>query len=331
MTNDSDTQNLARERSSREQLGLLGVPPFDSIQELALLTRVRSERIALMIRYPDRFYCTYFILKKSGALRKINQPTKEVKAIQAWILRNILDKLTPSRHATAFIKGKKLSDNVNPHRNNRYFACLDIEDFFPSIGEQQIFRLFHLIGYGYNAAFILTQLCTYRESLPQGGVTSPSLSNLITSRLDRRLSGYTSLRNITYTRYADDMTFSCNNRILLNKSLNFLKTIVEDEKFIINEKKTRLMGPKIHCRVTGLVKNSSEPKFGIGYRNKRNMRAAMHALVAGRPADEKYATEESISGWLNFLKAVDKPSYDSLSAYWTKLKQKYAAQSSESM
>lgn len=47
-------------------------------------------------------------------------------------------------------------------------------------------------------------------------------------------------------RYADDLTFSCDNRDLLRNIYGMIKKIVEDEGFTVNSKKTQFMTPKIH-------------------------------------------------------------------------------------
>ena len=115
-----------------------------------------------------KFYKRYKIDKSDGSKRLIMQPSSELKAIQAWILRNILEKLRPSRYATAYIKGLGLAANIKPHKNNRYFICLDLEEFFPSISFRRIMNLFSLIGYSSTAAYFLTNLTTCDNILPQG-------------------------------------------------------------------------------------------------------------------------------------------------------------------
>lgn len=311
-------------KNSTERLRLLNLPVFSNVTELANLIHVHPKRLSVLSKSSARFYKKYTIPKRSGGDRQIRQPSKEMKGIQAWILRNILDKLASSEHATAFIRGKGLSYNVIPHSNNRYFACLDIEDFYPSINFHRVKSLFEIIGYFGSAQTVLADLCTCDIGLPQGGITSPSISNLIASRLDRRISGYTSRRNITYTRYADDMTFSSNNRAVLNKSIKTINAIIESEHFIPHPDKYRVMGPRIHCHVTSLVKSSSEPVFGIGKKKKRNMRRIMHHLVTGQSIDDKYSTGRSIDGWLSFVKSVDAPSNEQMYIYWEKLKKKYS-------
>ena len=195
-------------KNNIQLLRLMNLPVFSDVDELADLIHMRSATLMNFVVLPDKFYRRYTIPKPSGGVREIRQPRKDLKGIQAWILQNILNKLASSSYATAYIKKKNISNNVLPHRNNRYFVCIDLEDFFPSISIRRVANIFSLIGYSNNAAFVLARLCTCHGHLPQGAVTSPSLSNLIAAKLDRRIAGYTSRRNITYTRYSDDITLS---------------------------------------------------------------------------------------------------------------------------
>ena len=297
------------------------MPVFSSFNELSELCHISTDRLIAISHNSYSFYRRTSMLKKDGKLRIIHQPTKEVKAIQAWILRSLLDKIHPSHHATAFRKGLSIRENIEPHASNRFFLCLDIKDFFPTITRKEVSFLFQNIGYLQDQADILSRLCTCGNILPQGGVTSPSLSNLVVNRMDRRLSGYCSKKNIIYTRYADDMTFSSNNRNILNSAKKFIMKIVEDEGFVINEKKTHFTGPKMNTTITGVVKNSSEPCFGIGKRKKTHMRSVLFNLIINhRSIDEKYNSEKSFNGWLSYVKSIDERSYDYFIRYKERLK-----------
>jgi hypothetical protein len=83
--------------------------------------------------------------------------------------------------------------------------------------------------------------------------------------------------------------------------------------------KLRVLGPRRSCSITGLVKNNSESKFGIGKRKKRQMRAVMHHYVFHLSKDKKYNSKESINGWLNYLRSVDKESFEQMNDYWQRL------------
>ena len=309
-------------KSNTELLRLMNLPVFSDEKELASLIHVDPGRIKKLSIYSHRYYKKYNIPKSNGKIREIKQPRKDLKGIQAWILRNILDKLNPTVFATAYIKGKNISSNVTPHCNNKYFMLLDLEEFFPSISIRRAEKIFSLIGYSKEAVHILSMLCTCDGSLPQGAVSSPSLSNLIAAKLDRRIAGYTSKRNIAYTRYADDITLSSNNPVTLCKSLPIILKIIKSENFEPNMNKLRVLGPKKSCFITGLIKNNSEPKFGIGRKKKREMRAVIHHFLFGLSKDNKYTSKESILGWLNYLKNVDEVSFEQVNSYWNRLKKK---------
>jgi len=142
----------------QQRLRLLGLPVFNSIDGLASLLHVSTARLTILAGHAERFYCTYRIPKRTGGWRKISQPSREFKGVQAWILRNILDKLSASPHATAYLPGKGLYDNVAPHTGNRYFLSLDLKDFFPSIHRRRVQHLFELVGYDRQTASLLSNL-----------------------------------------------------------------------------------------------------------------------------------------------------------------------------
>lgn len=310
-------------------LSLLGLPSFDTVEELAALIHIDESRLAILAKVPEHFYRRYLVLKRPllRGTREIQSPSKELKAVQAWILRNILDKLSPSPYATAYVKGRRLLDNVDPHMNNRYFLAVDIRDFFPSVKLSLVNKLFERIGYSKQAAKILRRLCGYYTGLPQGGVTSPALSNLVCLRLDRRLAGLASRRNIVFTRYADDITFSTNNRNALPRLLPTTYRILRDTGFEPNQEKTRLLGPRTRCVITGLVKSSRDPIFGIGRRKKVAMRSIMHNFLARGIAHPDYPSEASIEGWIQFAKSVDRAAHEQMLRYWSAQKTKYPPRS----
>jgi RNA-directed DNA polymerase len=304
-------------------MSLLGLPSFNTTEELAALIHIDEGRLVTLTEIPERFYRRYRIPKRHRGWREIQSPSKELKAIQAWILRNILDKLSSSAYATAYTKGRGLLDNVNPHLNNRYFLSIDIRNFFPSVSAARVRELFVRIGYSKDAAKTLCRLCSFFRGLPQGAVTSPALSNLVCVRLDRRLSGLTSRRNIVFTRYADDMTFSTNNRDALPRLLPLAYQILRDMGFEPNERKTRMLGPRARCAITGLVKNSTHPAFGIGRKKKTAMRSIMHNFLARGIEHPDYPNESSIEGWINFAKTVDPASHEQMLRHWNAQKKKY--------
>jgi retron-type reverse transcriptase len=117
--------------------------------------------------------------------------------------------------------------------------------------------------------------------LPQGACTSPGLSNQVARRLDRRLTGLAAKLGLTYTRYADDLTFSGDDA--LEKRVGYLmarvRHIAQDEGFTVNESKTRVLRRSTAQMVTGLVVND---RPGVRRDEVRRIRAILHrARTAG--------------------------------------------------
>ena len=306
-------------KSKVNLLRTLQLPVFSTISELASAMHLSSKLVFLYSKFSSRYYFRYAIPKTHGGYRVIRQPNRTLKGLQAWVLRTILDRLPKSAQATAYIQGISLTQNVLPHQDNRFFLCMDLEDFFPSISIRRVASVFRQVGYSGRMAHVMGAICTCDGSLPQGGVTSPALSNLIAANLDRRIAGFADRRNVAYTRYADDITLSANDPKLLTTALSTVTEIITSEQFLPNNKKTRIMGPGRQCRITGLIKNEIDPKFGIGKKKKRRMRGIMNRIVTGRGSFSRYQDEASIVGWLNFLKSVDAEGYRQMKGYWDKL------------
>ena len=301
---------------------MFGLPAVRDVHSLAEVMSLSPGLLYKLSAVNHRFYRRFGVPKKSGGTRIIFNPSREMKAVQAWILRNILDKLQVHQAATAFRRGVGLLQNADPHVRNRYFLCLDMEEFFPSIPYAKVYTVFRSVGYFPHVAHILSCLCTCEGTLPQGAVTSPALSNIICFRLDRRISAFVGRRNITYTRYADDLTFSSMSPNRLAAIMPTIRHIVEDEGFALNKAKTRRMGPRQQCRLTGLV--VADGRVGIGRKRKRQIRAAIHHLLT-EDMDEQQREQRRahVQGWLAFMNCVDEPGLRQLHRHYSVLAERH--------
>src|SRR5690606_10826026 len=126
-----------------------------------------------------------------------------------------------------------------PHIGSTSLLTVDLKDYFPSIKRKQVFNIFKAIGYNNLISVVLSNICTYKNSLPQGGPCSPKLANLASWRLDVRIQGYVGRRGINYTRYADDLSFSGITPMKVVQIIPMVKKIIKDENFQINPSKTR--------------------------------------------------------------------------------------------
>ena len=83
------------------------------------------------------------------------------------------------------------------------------------------------------------KIVSYKGKIVQGAVTSPAISNLVFRSLDIRITKYCQPFGITYTRYADDLLFSCNHKKIFSYSFQkCIQAILSDKGFTLNIDKT---------------------------------------------------------------------------------------------
>lgn len=251
---DSEIENLLDYAQSLHEKGL---PIIYDQEHLSLLLGCDYSFLLAISNSQQYFYRPYEIPKKHGGIRLILEPYPDLKDIQTWVLKNILEAASKdmvSPLAKAFVPGKNLRDNARFHRNTNIVVALDLHDFFGSIKESQVYEVFSKMGYKKTVVVFLTQLCTLGRCLPQGAPTSPMLSNMVFYDLDQRLFHYCRLRNIRYTRYADDLTFS-GEYIDVDRLVKYVRMLVGTKRFKLNDEKTKVMRKGACQMVTGVVVN----------------------------------------------------------------------------
>ncbi|GHU27076.1 hypothetical protein AGMMS50256_06000 [Betaproteobacteria bacterium] len=234
-------------------------------------------------------YHARWVEKKSGGIRLIEAPKEELRAIQRRILRGILGRVPVHPAAYGCVPGRSVLDNAALHAGSPLLLKLDLQDFFVSIRGTRVHALFRTLGYPRTLARYLTGLTTHctplrvlrdvpqeeypgpeerqrrrvwarqfmERHLPQGAPTSPALANLCAWRLDVRLSGAAKECQARYSRYVDDMVFSCadGNPARGRRILNMVQGIILEEGFSPNWRKTRILPSGVSQRITGLVVN----------------------------------------------------------------------------
>ena len=81
---------------------------------------------------------------------------------------------------------------------------------------------------------LLTNLCMYNESLPQGAPTSDDISNIVMRSFDENTGKWHLNKNISYTRYSDDLTFSGDFNCY--EVIYFVENLLKKEGFLLNKK-----------------------------------------------------------------------------------------------
>ncbi|WP_096187066.1 reverse transcriptase family protein [Evansella halocellulosilytica] len=195
----------------------------------------------------NRYYTKRKIPKKNG-FRTINclEKNSALSKIQQSIRLNFLNKVSIPNYVYGFVSGQSYSDYLKPHVRQKYFLRLDIKNFFENITSQTIesvfsyyFRLNTNTNNDEELQFFI-DLVTLNGKLPQGAITSPTISNIVFRQLDIRINKYCKKFNINYSRYADDLLFSSDNDFLHKEFfIKKIKYILSSRGFEINKHKIR--------------------------------------------------------------------------------------------
>ena len=289
--------------------------------ELAIFLEIPLRKLThiLYCEKPNNLYYSFDIKKKNGGTRHINAPKDELIGLQRKIAKALedyeeklrKDKNIKSNISHAFEKNKSIITNAQIHRNKRIVINLDLKDFFPSIHFGRVLGFFTKnkdYNLSYEVAVILAQLCCLNGCLPQGAPTSPILSNLICRILDIRLLKLAKKYRVDYTRYADDLTFSTNNKAFLDMQSEFLEEITAEINragFNVNDKKTRIIFRNSKQEVTGLIVNK---KINVDRHYYRETRAMAHSLYVNNEffINGVKGTINHLEGRFSFINQIDK-------------------------
>ncbi|MBQ1601104.1 MAG: RNA-directed DNA polymerase [Ruminococcus sp.] len=248
------------------------LPFLYDTHQLADFLKTGRKTLFDLTNHPEACYSTVSVPKKSGGTRTLNVPNDRLKAIQRKILCGILAYLPVSKHAAAYHKGARLTDNAAAHIHHRYLLKLDLSDFFGSIRFDSVFcAAFNAHYFPRQIGVMLTSLCCFDDVLPQGAPTSPALSNLVMKRFDNSFGVWCSARGFSYTRYCDDIAVSGNCPVY--PAYKKARLLLENSGFEINDAKTRFVTDAGRQTVTGLTVNE---KLSVPSDYKRTLRQELY-------------------------------------------------------
>lgn len=310
---------------------------------------------APVVEWLERWRTKHYLIKaiakrgRSGVPRIIEQPKRLLKAAQRDILREILRWVPAHPAAHGFVARRSVLSFTREHIGRAAVLRLDLENFFPSIGEARVSAIFRTLGYPPPVARLLTSLCTTgtrldalpefadcatarhlrlrwlysRPHLPQGAPTSPHMANLVAYRLDARLSGLAKSAGCQYTRYADDLLFS-GDKEWQRQAEQFklqVAAIVLDEGFRLNYRKTRLMPQATRQLATGVVLNSHA---NVDRRQSDLLKATLHNCVRFGPRTQNHQAHANfhahLLGRINWIRQLNPGRADKLMRVFNEIK-----------
>lgn len=311
-----------------------------SLSDFAQLLGYKPRAVSyILYKIPeDKKYIEFEIPKKSGDARKIKAPTEKLKYLQrrlADLLNKCFDEICNKDKKKSLSHGFRndhsIITNANNHKNKRYVFNIDLLDFFPSINFGRVLGFF-IKNYHFElepkVATVIAQIACHDNELPQGSPCSPIISNLIGHLLDIRMVNLAKRAKCTYSRYADDLTFSTNKKdfpqiIAIKKEDNLwivgklLTKEIEKVGFLINTKKTSMQYKTARQMTTGLIVNK---KLNIRKEYYKKTRSMCHELfetgqfytdknikVENKAENKEFGTLNQLEGILSFIYKIKRP------------------------
>lgn len=285
---------------------------------------------------PSTQYTQFTIPKKSGGIRTIFSPSNRLKSIQSSLsnlLLDCIDEINEPKHkkikntykqalSHGFVRECSIITNAMMHLNKKNVLNIDLKDFFDSFNFGRV-RGFFIKNNHFkldpHIATVIAQIACYDNKLPQGSPCSPVITNLITHSLDIRLASLARKHSCTYSRYADDMTFSTResvfpSQIMRQEENNFitgkkLKNEIKRAGFSINEKKTRIQYKDSRQDVTGLIVNKKpniKKEYWRTVKSQCNSLFHTGTFIKKTAAGEVAGSINELEGQLNFIDQVDR-------------------------
>lgn len=304
--------------------------------ELARLLGVKASFLTyvLYVLKPSTQYESFEIPKKSGGARTIWAPSEKLKSLQtalSTLLQDCIeeinkkkpeDKSPNSTLSHGFVRERSIITNAMAHLNKKNVLNVDLKNFFDSFNFGRV-RGFFIKNKNFllesNVATVIAQIACHDNKLPQGSPCSPVISNLIAHSLDVRLAALAKAHSCTYSRYADDITFSTRiqtfpPQIMRHEDGKYFpgkrfRSEIRRAGFEINNKKTRVLYKDSRQEVTGLVANK---KPNVKYEYWRTAKSQCHSLFKTGTFTKEVSGKKlkgsinELEGQLNFIDQVDR-------------------------
>lgn len=325
------------------------LPSILSLNHLSARTGVNYKELRNLVnRNNHEAYKKFSIQKRSGGRRFIHVPQPDLMHTQRWINEFVLKLIPVHPSSFAFTEGSSIQKCALKHCGAKWVIKLDIADFFESVSEIQVFRLFKEFGYQPLVAFEMARLCTaptswrsprehykqwrawkrnesiseYNEKLlgylPQGAATSPLISNLVMRECDVKLSAIAKEYKLTYTRYSDDMSFSTRSTDFCREGA---RNVIFEVYKVLSEagyrpqyRKTKIISPGSKKVVLGLNVDGERPRLQKAYKDK--IRQHLYYLkklgvsehVANRGFDSIWGFKCHLKGMIDYANMIE-PDY----------------------
>jgi retron-type reverse transcriptase len=275
-------------------------------RKLAVLLRISPPELR-KLSHSDSAYKEFDIAKKAGGTRRVENPARPLKLVQARLAR-ILGRITPPEYLFCPVRGRSYVSNAARHRHNRIVRCIDIRKYFLNTLARRVFWFFKTIMlYETDVAETLTKLATYKEHLPTGSPLSPIMAYFAHYDVWQRIAVIANSNGLVLSVYIDDVTLSGKN--VPTRVLWEIKKQIHASGLRYHKEKHFIDGP---VEVTGVIIRNGK-LFAPNRQLKKLHQSKREVSFAGPRSKQMVA--DRIKGLIGQLKQIQTfPNADELAS-----------------
>lgn len=265
------------------------------IELLSRTSNISEAKLISLSASASRRYKVYTIPKRTGGERLIEHPSRELKAVQRWIVKALIERFPLHEAATAYRKGTGVRANAERHRKTKFTNRYDFANFFPSFSQARVVQFVRqqaqAIGVELSERdleFVGNIVCR-NGRLTIGAPSSPAITNAMMFEFDRRMHDECHAKGLVYTRYADDLfisSFEPRQLDRMDKVILNSKRGIPHLRIRLNHQKTTYLSKKYRRVVTGVV-ITPQHTLSIGRDRKREIKALIHQWATGDLSTDK--------------------------------------------
>lgn len=256
-------------------------------------------------------------IKPDGSLRETIDACDPLKPIQIRIKEKILSQIDYPNYLNGYVCGRDYLRNAKTHGSAKFLVCMDIKNFFPSISDKIVMGIWKdFFHFSHEVSETLVGLTVLNGSVPQGGVTSPGISNLVFFKDEPLVVRKLKEIGFRYTRFVDDIVIS-SKLVVSDKQKSAAISLVYGMLYRNGFRPKRQKHESFHdgqrMMVTKLVANK-KPSLPAEERSK--IRSAVHSLelmaASSDTQNEARKALPSIAGRVSKLKRFHPADGDAL-------------------
>ncbi len=269
-------------------------------------------------------------IQQGAKRRELNSPSERLRAYHHFLRLFLVDFLPVHDAVFSYRKGINARAAVERHVHGRHFFVSDIESFFPSLTRDILRETITsaiaeipIADLQEHLEHLLDLLCV-DNFLPIGYSTSPGLSNAALYPFDVAFQATCAELGVMYTRYADDVVVSADERSKVEAGEAALVDLLPrmfggtlrlhrgKSRYLHVGGKIKLLGmvllPNGTISVDTSVKDKIETMLHLYLRDRERFNTMLDVGTA--------KTEARLAGLLNYVNTVDQ-------SYLDKLRRKY--------